>query len=148
MSEVLESACRYLALREHSAGELRRKLAVKQFDSEEIDAVIDRLISEGMIDDRRFADAFTRTRVSKLQGPRKIRAELMRRCVGQAEINAALDEEKLCWSDIAAEWLARQRGESDDFDTRAKYYRRLVNRGFSHDQAMDALSGRRTSNDQ
>jgi SOS response regulatory protein OraA/RecX len=72
----------------------------------------------------------------------------MRRCVGQAEINAALDEEKLCWSDIAAEWLARQRGESDDFDTRAKYYRRLVNRGFSHDQAMDALSGRRTSNDQ
>jgi len=145
MSEVLQSACRFLARREYSAGELRRKLAVKQFDSEEIDAAVERLISEGMVDDRRFASAFVRSRASKLQGPRKIRAELMRRSVGEAEIDAALNEEMLCWTDIAAEWLTRQGEDPSDYDTKAKFYRRLVNRGFSHDQAMNALSGRKST---
>ena len=140
MSEALQCACRYLARREYSAGELKRKLAGKQFGGEEIDATINRLLADGLVDDWRFASAFVRSRVSRLQGPRKIRAELMRRDVGEAEIDAALDEAVANWSDIAVEWLSRQSKTADDYDTRAKYYRRLVNRGFSHDQAMDALN--------
>jgi SOS response regulatory protein OraA/RecX len=44
------------------------------------------------------------------------------------------------WPDLDAEWLERHRSGPLDFDEKSKYYRRLVNRGFSHDQAMDALN--------
>ena len=147
MSEILECAGRYLARREHSIGELRLKLAAKQFDGDEIDVAIERLVAEGLVDDRRFANAFVRSRASRLQGPRKIRAELKRRNIAEAVISEAFEEADLSWSDIAARWLARQGAWLDDYNSRAKYYRRLVNRGFSHDQAMDALSGRETPGD-
>ena len=36
----------------------------------------------------------------------------------------------------------RQKKMANDYEMKAKYYRRLVNRGFTHDQAMDALNTR------
>jgi regulatory protein len=139
VSEVLQYACRLLARREYSAGELRRKLELKWPKSCELDVTLERLVSEGMIDDRRFTEAFIRSRVARLQGPRKIRAELKRRLVADQEITTALEDADLSWSEIAGQWLARQGQVPADYSSKATYYRRLVNRGFTHDQAMDAL---------
>jgi SOS response regulatory protein OraA/RecX len=44
------------------------------------------------------------------------------------------------WTDLASSWLKRQNSGPLDFDARKKFYRRLLSRGFSHDQAMDALN--------
>lgn len=140
----MKHAGRLLARREYSVGELRRKLETKWPESDEIDPAIERLLEEGLLSDRRFAAAFTRSRTARFQGPRKIRAELLGRSVAEADIDAALQEVGRSWTDLASEWLARQRVDASDYDSRAKYYRRLVNRGFTHDQAMDALSGRDT----
>lgn len=129
-----------LARREHSVNELRRKLRGKYSEGDEIESTLRRLVDEGMVCDRRFAEAFVRSRTGRLQGPRKIRAELVRRGVAEADILAALDSDMTSWTDLAAEWLARQGRLDSDYETRAKFYRRLASRGFTHDQAMDALN--------
>ena len=136
----MDFACRLLARREHSVGELRRKLETKWPGDDANDVVIDRLIDEGVLSDRRFAVAFVRSRVARLQGPRKIRAELMRRSVADSHFDEAVREVEKSWTDLALEWLSRQSGSATDYESRARYYRRLVNRGFTHDQAMDALN--------
>lgn len=140
MSEVRAYACRLLARREYSVGEIRRKLESKWPGSEELDAEVDFLVEEGLVSDARFAEGFVRSRVARWQGPRKIRAELMRRSVPEAEIDTALGASARDWTDLASEWLSRQAADLGDYGARAKYYRRLVNRGFTHDQAMDALN--------
>lgn len=142
MSEIVAHACRLLARREYSTGELRRKLEKKWPDAEGIDLAIERLLQEGMLSDSRFAASFVRSRAARFQGPRKIRAELSGRSVAETDIQAALDGIDRSWADLASAWLARQGVDASDCDTRARYYRRLVNRGFTHDQAMDALHDR------
>lgn len=141
MSEIVAHACRLLARREYSTAELRRKLERKWPGEEGIESAIARLLEEGLLSDRRFAAAFVRGRVARFHGPRKIRAELSGRSVAEADIEAALQGVQGSWTDLASEWLARQGVDTSDFDSRAKYYRRLVNRGFTHDQSMDALRG-------
>lgn len=147
MSEIMEYAGRLLARREYSVGELRRKLARRWPGSDEIEPAIERLLEDGLLSDRRFAEAFARSRVARFQGPRKIRAELAGRSVSETDIEAALQEVGGSWTDLASEWLARQGGDTSDYDGRARYYRRLLNRGFTHDQAMNALSGRGAESD-
>lgn len=147
MSDEYVYACKILSRREHSEGELRRKLNTKWPESDEIESTIDRLLNSGLLSDERFCAAFIRSRVARLQGPRKIRAELSRRSIADALADQALDEADADWRDLASLWLSRQKvhaysDESHDYKVRAKYYRRLVNRGFTHDQAMDALQGR------
>ena len=44
------------------------------------------------------------------------------------------------WMITSTPSLQRQHPGPLDFDSRGKYYRRLLNRGFTHDQAMDALN--------
>lgn len=131
-----------LARREYAVAELQRKLDSKFPEADDIEVVLARLVEEGMVCDRRFAAAFVRSRVVKMQGPRKIRAELRRRAVADTDIENALEEAVSRWTDLAEEWLQRQSFRELDYETRAKYYRRLVNRGFTHDQAMDALNSR------
>lgn len=140
MSEEFAYACRLLARREYSEGELRRKLKNKWPDSDQLESAVRLLLDEGMLCDSRFASAFIRSRVMKLQGPRKIRAELSRRAVAEAVVEQSLDEAGIDWRELAGQWLDRQNDTANDYESRAKYYRRLLNRGFTHDQAMDALS--------
>jgi SOS response regulatory protein OraA/RecX len=44
------------------------------------------------------------------------------------------------WRGLASEWLERQHSGPIDFNDKQKYYRRLLNRGFTHSQAMDAIN--------
>ena len=142
MSEEFGYACKLLMRREYSEGELRRKLITKWPDSDEVDTVIEQLLEDGLLSDDRFAVAFIRSRIARLQGPRKIRAELSRRLVPEAIAEHNIEQAEIDWRDLAAQWLRRQKEFPDDYEVRAKYYRRLVNRGFTHDQAMDALKNR------
>ena len=139
MSEVLQYAVRLLSRREYSVGELSQKLERKWPDSDGIQATLDRLVEEGMVCDARFAEAFVRSRQARQQGPRKIRAELRKRAVADSVTDAAIDAAGVDWAELAREWLQRQSVAERDYDARARYYRRLVNRGFTHDQALNAL---------
>lgn len=147
MSEEFTYACKLLMRREYSEGELRRKLHTKFPQSDDIGAVIGQLLDEGLLSDQRFCEAFIRSRVARFQGPRKIRAELSRKLVAEHTAERCMDAAGIGWRELAGQWLARQdeitrESEKDQYELRAKYYRRLQNRGFTHDQAMDALNNR------
>ena len=107
------AALRILNYRFNSAVELRRKLAVKDFDAATIAATIARLRQEKWLDDERFAEAFVRTRMRKRIGPLRIRRELMAAGVdtdvaaGALRRNADVDGERETAMAIARKRAAR-----------------------------------------
>lgn len=140
--EIRAFAYRLLGRREYSVFELDQRLRRKwpQLDSDSVTGLTAALVEENLLSDERFAESFVRSAVQRHQGPLKIRAALRARGVDDSVIAAGLDRHAGRWTDLAEEWLWRQHRGPLDFDGRKKFYRRLVNRGFSHDQAMDAVN--------
>jgi regulatory protein len=140
-SELRAYACRLLGRREYSVVELGQRLRQKrpEVEREAIDEILAALAAENLLSDRRFAESFTRAAVARLQGPLKIRAGLRARGIADELVGPALNAGCEDWTALAARWLDRQAGGALDFDSRTRYYRRLVSRGFTHDQSMDAL---------
>jgi regulatory protein len=135
-----------LARREYAVQELQARLlkkwSAKWSGSEPLVAtLIATLQAEGALSDERFAASFIRSRCQRYQGPLKIQAELRQRGVPELLIESQLHDRAEQWVPLAASWLSRQHSGTLDFAGRAKYYRRLMNRGFSHQQAMAALQG-------
>jgi len=137
-SEIRAYAYRLLGAREHAVEELRQKLQRKWPDGD-VDGLVEALVEEHLLSDQRFVESFVRSRIQRSQGPLKIRSELRARGVSDALIGAELDGPRHDWTDLAAVWLRRQHPGSMEYMDKTKYYRRLLNRGFTHDQAMDAL---------
>ena len=133
-------AYRLLGRREYSIHELDQRIRKKWPDAGEVDELVAALADENLVSDERFAESFVRSRIQRHQGPLKIRAELRARGVSEALISMQLESWSGQWTGLAREWLRRQIELPADFDQKQKYYRRLQSRGFTHDQAMDALS--------
>ncbi len=104
-----------------------------------MEGVITALVEENLLSDQRYCKAFVRSRERKLQGPVKIRAALGAKGVGGQLISEALSQPDEEWIELAAEWLQRKGFSDTGIQQRARYYRRLMNRGFSHSQAMGAI---------
>lgn len=140
--ELRAFAYRLLGRREYSVFELDQRLRKKwpQAGPDAIADLLEALAAENVLSDERFTESFVRMVVQKQQGPLKIRAALRSRGVADALISRELDRHSDQWIDLASGWLQRQHPGPLDFDSRGKYYRRLLNRGFTHDQAMDALN--------
>jgi len=143
-SEMRMFAQRLLARREYGVRELHNRLLRKWPGGEQVEQrvseLIDELQAEGVLSDERFAESFIRSRLRRCQGPAKIQAELRRRSVPEAVIALQLERVEAGWAGLAADWLTRQVSPPLDYAAQAKYYRRLTNRGFSHQQALDALA--------
>jgi len=133
-------AYQLLARREYSLAELAARLTRKWPSADEVASLVDQLAAENLVSDERFAESFVRSRIQRFQGPLKIRAELRGRGVDDSLISLALEGSPASWNELALEWLDRQGVRDLDFRDRQKFYRRLVNRGFSHGQAMDAVN--------
>jgi len=135
---------RLLAQREYSVKELHARLCTKWRDAEDIvqlaDQLVDDLVTEGSLSDQRYVAAFVRSKEQRSQGPVKIRAELRQRQLSEDLIAQDLEQDFEVWVDRAFAWLSRQHSGELQYEDRARYYRRLVNRGFTHEQAMSALS--------
>jgi regulatory protein len=139
-----------LVRREHSALELKRKLRGKGVETEELDAALETLQRQGFQDDRRYAEALVRSRALAGQGPVRIRAELRMNGVLAADVDAAFEAAEadgVDWADVAARVAARflpglrasGRGP-EAIKQRHKAISFLLRRGFSQDQARQALA--------
>lgn len=132
-----------LARREHSAEELRRKLAARDFTPAEIDATLAGLEQDGLVSDERFARAFVASRWRRGQGPARVRAELAQRGVVRELITATMTD--LDWHSAAR--AAREKkfgtGLPRDFKDKARQVRFLQYRGFDGEQINGALAGDR-----
>ena len=133
-------AYRLLGRREYSVFELDRRIRQKWPEADGVSDLIDALVEENLVSDDRYTEAFVRFRVQRYQGPLKIMAALRTKGVSDALISRELDARAEEWPELAAQWLERQNPGTIDFDAKKKYYRRIMSRGFTHSQAMDALN--------
>jgi regulatory protein len=134
------AAVRMLTGRELSAGDIRRKLQARHFDSAAIDAVITRLSEKGLLSDTRFVGAFIREHSQRGHGPGRIRAELRHRGVASEVIDEHLRTAEVDWDAIAAKVRARKfRDGPSSRAERAKQSRFLQYRGFTTEQIRSAM---------
>jgi regulatory protein len=139
IAEARAIAYRYLVRREHACKELRDKLSRRGFPSGLVSETVAELESEGLVSDQRFAESFTRSRVSRLYGPLRIRAELMKRGVASSLIDQVLALHDSSWQETAQQWVSKRASPKLDRKEKARLYRSGTSRGFSHEHMMRAF---------
>lgn len=132
-------AYRLLGRREYSAHELGQRIHRKWPEAEGVEELLLALREENLQSDDRYVESFVRFRCQRFQGPLKIRAALSGKGVDSSLVTRELDAHAHEWNDLAFQWLDRQNAGDLDFDGKKTFYRRLTSRGFTHDQAMDAI---------
>lgn len=115
-------ALRLLTARDYTEARLREKLRGRGVDEADMDAALGRMVSEGWVDDRRYAERFAESALAtgRYYGPR-LRQEMRRRGLAP---------------ELVAEVLGRVLGEHDETEE----VRTIVDRrfsGFSFSTASD-----------
>ena len=110
----------FLARREHGEQEITQKLIARGFDTDIVEAAISTLISDGLLSDSRFAEAFVYSRFKKGSGPQKIHAELRQRVREVREKKFGQESPR-------------------DFKERSRQMRFLQQRGFTSEQIRGAF---------
>ena len=132
-----------LGRREHSANELRTKLQqrFKSAGPEEINAVIERLQTQGLQDDGRFAEMFIRSRVNRGKGPDLIRRELDQHGLSAVDTEAMFAEYAEDWKTKALYQLEKkyQPADMDDYATKSKAKQFLYRKGYDSDTCSRAV---------
>ena len=96
-SSIKDKALFFLARREHSYYELKRKLEVNA-GSVEVTAVLDDLAMDDLQSDERFAVSRVRHRAQQGYGPRYCASELMQHRIDSGVADACLAE--ILWADV------------------------------------------------
>ncbi|MEI7814311.1 MAG: regulatory protein RecX [Coriobacteriia bacterium] len=134
-----ERALQLLGYRERSVSELRQRLLDNGYPTLLVDAVVARFCEVELVDDRRFASAWVRSRASAGYGRRRIQRELAQKGVTDELAEAALNDE-LAGDELSrAQDALRGRRPRDPKD-RERLVRRLVSRGFELRVALDAVA--------
>jgi len=139
--EALDRAMRMLALREHSASELLRKLATKGVAADLAAQVVSELREQNLQSDERFAEAFVRSGVGRGYGPIWIRQSLRQRGIGDDLAEIFLTEPGAYWTAQALRARNKRFGEAPPAN-RAEWGRQarfLAQRGFPADLIYRAL---------
>ncbi len=141
--EARKKAMDCLARREHSRRELEQKLGKAGFTTEAVLDALDGLAADGLQCDRRYAEAFTHSRVRRGKGPARIRAELGERGVAGALVSEALEDAGADWRALAIDVRRRKFGDAppSGFAEKARQMRFLQYRGFETDHIQAAVSG-------
>ena len=133
MSDTLRvRALQLLARREHARAELARKLAPHAESEEALTALLDRLQSERLLSDARYAEARVHTRGARY-GNARLAQELRIQGVGDADVDAALDglDNELTRARQVWERKFGATGLPNGATERARQTRFLLGRGFS-----------------
>jgi regulatory protein len=136
-------AMRFLARREHSREELRRKLAAKAAEGENVDALLDDLAQRGWLSDARYAEQAIRAKARRY-GPIKTAHVLRGKGLDEETIAAGfraagVDGE----SNLETVWKARFKELPHNDRERARQVRFLQGRGFALEEVLRFLKGPR-----
>ena len=132
-------AMRFLARREHSRAELRRKLAPVATEGEDLEILLDDLAQRGWLSDARFAEQSIRSKARRF-GPLKLAHALRAKGVDDEAIAAgfrAAGEDGA--SHIESVWGSRFRAAPAGEREKARQVRFLQGRGFALDDIFRFL---------
>jgi len=141
-ADIRNAAIGLLARREYSRAELWRKLSPRVEEAALLEQALDRLQEAGYQSDERFAEIFTRSRLSSGYGVQRVRQELRQKGIDAELVVQALEAAEFDGSAQALDICRRRFGEQPP-DSPKEYARRmrfLVNRGFSFDEAKKAIN--------
>lgn len=125
-------AFKLLGMRSHSREEIKRKLLKKGYALDDIEAVVEKLKSQGLLDDRIFGTELIKSRSRrKPLGKLKMRAELSKKGVSDSIISELLQEyDSLTLCQQAAEIKIRSLHGTSEEARLKKLETFLHNRGF------------------
>jgi regulatory protein len=140
------AALKRLASKAQSEAELRDWLERRhRAKAQTVDECVNRLREMGLIEDRRFAEAFARSRLSvKPVGRARLAQQLAARKVGRDSVNAALDavfesEREAELIDLAIRRHARLHGRPRDRRAVKRLFDHLARRGFDFELIRSKL---------
>jgi len=126
-----EKALTLLARREHSARELKSKLARKGLDAAESASALADLQAKDFQNDARFGEMLVRSRIAQGYGPRWIIAELKTHGIAEAKARALIDAADPDWPALIRELVRRRYGaKPENLAERVKRANFLLRRGF------------------
>ena len=125
---------RFLARREHTREELRRKLAARAQEGEDVDGLLDDLTQRGWLSDVRFAEQAARAKARRF-GPIKLAHYLKSRGVGEEAIAAGLRGAGIEGvASVERVWRSHFRAAPADEREKLRQVRFLQGRGFAVDE--------------
>ena len=132
-SLIYNKALDLVSRREHSCYELIQKLN-KRFPETMpiIEDVVQKLVTNNILNDERFAEMYLNSRARKGFGPKKIEMELNSKKVDSSFIVSAIAEYDSWAENAENELLKKFKGvKPNDFNSKMKQKQFLFNRGFS-----------------
>jgi regulatory protein len=131
--EIHDVCLRLLTRREHCQQELLNKLALRGFDRNDVQPVIDELAEQGWQDDLRYAENYARFRIRKGYGPIRVRHGLKQNGIAAFDLEGIVQEEAGSWMALLEQVYSKK--YTDDIvlerNEWAKRSRFLLQRGFS-----------------
>lgn len=139
---VTQTALKLLAQREHSRLELQQKLLAKGFPADTVTTILDRLQTDKLLDEIRFAEAYIRSRINKGYGWLRIQQELQQRGIDADTMEAGLAAlDTIDWSVLARQAHAKKFATAPtEPKEKAKQIRFLLSRGFGHAEIRAVLN--------
>ena len=134
------AALRLLTRRDHSRAELTNKLAAQAESSEQLEAVLDRLQTERLLSDQRYASQRVVARAGRY-GNARLKQELRQSGVSDEDIVVALPEGGDEAARCRAVWARKFSDLPHSAAERAKQMRFLQYRGFSGDAIRRVMRG-------
>ncbi len=126
-----DKAIALLARREHSARELKSKLARKGLDADESSSALADLQAKNYQSDARFGEMLVRSRLAGGYGQRWILAELRQHGIAESDAKALVDEAAPDWPSLVRDLLRRRYVKpAATLAERAKRTAFLLRRGF------------------
>ncbi len=121
-----------ISRREHSAAELRRKLASRDYPESIREQVLAQLQDRELQDDERFAEVYIESKKRRGFGPMKISAELGKHGIDRQVLRALLGGDDQ-WLDECRSVMTRKFGTTEAMDQRENLRRSrfLQQRGFN-----------------
>ena len=120
-----------LSRREHSRKEIKEKLLLRYENTVQIDIVLEKLVSNNLINDSRFAEAYVINRKRKGFGPKKIIFELISKGITESIANEVVEIEG-GWIEAARSAFKKKYKDATSIETKEKLKQKnfLQNRGF------------------
>ncbi len=136
-----------LSIRAHSVKDLRTKLIQRDFPVGEVDAVIERLLENGLLNDTSYAQSYVRGKLSSGRAsPRKISQDLARKGIAKDEIASALEkvveeegiDPREALEALAAKKLNQMKGD-DSLAAKRKLFAFLARRGYDLSDVQEVV---------
>ena len=143
-AQALQSLMRLCSRAEKSTGDARRLMRTWDVPETEQQEVVDKLVAQRFIDNRRYAEAYTREKSSLAGwGARKIAMQLRQKGVEREIISQTLEIlDTDAQGDKLLEKLQRKvrtTKAASEYELRGKLLRYALGLGYDYEQAMGAL---------